>query len=150
MIIRAAAFTDIPQIATLVRSLAHYYLDNSDTDLPSWLEKTLTEEQFNGRISSPDYDNFILEEYCSLVGYISVKRTGHLYHLFVSEDYQGKGFSRLLWEHVLKNSDSKTFTLRSSVYAIPVYKRFGFSESGSLATKDGVSFQPMELRLPSE
>lgn len=147
MSIRRASQTDIEQIARLVRSLASYYLDNPNSALPSWLEETLTEEAFKTRVSSSDYLNFVYEDGGSVVGYISVKQSGHLYHLFVSEKYQGKGISRLLWDHILKNSECKTFSARSSLYAIPIYKRFGFYESGTIETKDGVSFQPMELRV---
>jgi predicted GNAT family N-acyltransferase len=46
-------------------------------------------------------------------------------------------------------TQSNRFTLRSSLYAVPIYKRFGFSESGPVGTKDGISFQPMELRRES-
>lgn len=37
-----------------------------------------------------------------------------------------------------------TTSVRSSIYAVPVYKRFGFLESGPAGSKDGVSFEPME------
>ncbi len=146
MNIRPAVESDVPHIARLVRSLAHYYLDRTDGELPSWLDDTLTYEAFLSRISDPDYLNFVYEESGSVVGYISVKEAGHLYHLFVAEGFHGNGISRLLWEHAREHCHCSSFTLRSSLHAVPVYKRFGFTESGPVGTKDGVSFQPMELR----
>jgi GNAT superfamily N-acetyltransferase len=146
MSIRPAIQTDVTQIAGLVKSLAHFYLDDPRAELPSWLNETLSDEAFTSRISSSKYLNFVFEEADSIVGYISIESPGHLYHLFVSEKFQGKGISRLLWEHARQNCHDTTFSLRSSLHAIPVYKQFGFSESGPVGTKDGVSFQPMRMQ----
>ncbi|MBI1425724.1 MAG: GNAT family N-acetyltransferase [Gammaproteobacteria bacterium] len=145
MSIRPANETDVPQIAVLVKSLAHYYLNDPSRELPSWLNNTLTYEAFADRISSSEYLNFVYEEAGTIVGYISINRNGHLYHLFVAEQSQGKGISRLIWEHAKQYCECVCFSVRSSLYAIPVYKRFGFCETGPVGTKDGVSFQPMEL-----
>lgn len=145
MSIRAASNTDVPKISSLVTSLAHYYLEGSDGTLPSWLEDTLTHEAFLARIADTDYLNLVFEVSGLIVGYISLKEPGHLYHFFVAEEFQGQGISRSLWEHVRKQSQCSRFSVRSSVYAVPVYTRFGFLESGPAGSKDGVSFQPMEF-----
>lgn len=145
MSIRTAIKTDVPAIAELVKSLAHYYLDDPGGTLPLWLEDTLTREAFLARISDANYSNVVFEESGSIAGYISVRSPGHLYHLFVPEEYQGKGISRSLWEYVRKQGQFSTFSVRSSIRAVPVYKRFGFMESGPVGTKNGISFQPMEL-----
>lgn len=145
MSIRAAIITDVPRISSLVRSLAHYYLDDWDGTIPLWLEDTLTPEEFLARLSDADYMNLVFEANGFVVGYVSAKRSGHLYHLFVAEAFQGQGISRRLWEQVRKQSQCKAFSVRSSIHAVPVYKRFGFFESGPVGRKDGVSFQPMEF-----
>lgn len=147
MSIRPANQTDAAQISKLVRSLAVYYLDNPESELPSWLSESLTEKAFEMRFSSTDYLNLVYELNGLVAGYISVKLPGHLYHLFVAEKFQGQGLSRQLCEYFLEHSDCKTFSVRSSLCAIPVYKRFGFFESGPVGSRDGVSFQPMELRI---
>lgn len=38
-------------------------------------------------------------------------------------------------------------TVRSSLVAVPVYERFGFTIAGPAAEKDGFGYQPMALRL---
>ena len=145
MSIRVANETDLPQIAGLVASLSHFYLDDPGKELPVWFRDSITEAAFAARVSSPEYLNFVYEEAGVLMGYISIKGGSHLYHLFVAQAFQGRGVSRLLWLHAKEHSQSKHFSLRSSLYAVPVYKRFGFVESGPVGTKDGISFQPMEL-----
>lgn len=144
MNIRTANETDIPMISTLVKSLAHFYLDDKTVSLPLWLVNTLTNESFSVRIKNVDYLNYILEDSTGIVGYIAVEKTGHLYHLFVVESSQGKGYSRLLWEHAKELCNTRSFSLRSSLHAVPIYEKFGFKKSAAIGTKDGISFQPME------
>ena len=157
MSIRIAHAEDVKEIATLVRSLSHYYLPQkissaqdsstkslSAKSLPSWLLSTLTEEQFLQRINSAEYSNYV---YCiddEIVGYIAMKESSHLYHLFVSEAYQDNGIANRLWKHIGKNCSVEKYTVRSSLYAVPVYKKWGFVETDSIKEKDGIRFQAME------
>ncbi|TBR41613.1 GNAT family N-acetyltransferase [Marinomonas agarivorans] len=145
MSIRRATKEDAEKLSDLVKSLAHFYLDHSTDELPQWLTDTLTSDAFVKRLASKEYINFIYEQDSDIAGYISLKKPNHIYHLFVSEQYQGNGISRLLWNHAKSSVAATSFTLRSSVYAIPIYKRFGFVESDAIGTKDGISFQPMKL-----
>jgi predicted N-acetyltransferase YhbS len=147
MSIRQATEADVIEVSTLVKSLAHFYLDEPENELPAWLSQTLTEKAFTERLSNGGYTNFVYEQNNKIIGYIALKKPNHLYHLFVLEQFQGKGISRLLWEYVKNSGQHASFTLRSSVYAVPIYKRFGFCESGQIGMKDGVSFQPMELNF---
>ncbi len=147
MSIRQATEADVIEVSSLVKSLAHFYLSEPENELPAWLSQTLTENAFLERLSNGGYTNFVYEQNNKIIGYISLKKPNHLYHLFVLEQFQGRGISRLLWEHVKNSGQYGSFTLRSSVYAVPIYKRFGFCEFGQIGTKDGVSFQPMELKF---
>lgn len=145
MSIRVATTNDVRQTRDLVVSLAHYYLDRSAATLPSWFSDTLTLCSFSERLASPEYQNYVYEEAGSIVGYISIKAQSHLYHLFVSEEFQGKGIARRLWTHAREHSHASQFSLRSSLQAVPIYRHFGFTESGPIEVKDGISFQPMEM-----
>lgn len=147
MSIRSAIIEDVVQIASLVQSLTHYYLDDSSSELPLWFAETLTPDAVKARIESSNYLNLVYEVDGSIVGYIALKGGSHLYHLFVSEAYQGNGIARSLWEAAIADSAVACFTLRSSLFAVPVYRRFGFEASGPPGSKDGISYQLMELRL---
>jgi len=143
--IREATEHDVMQIKSLVASLAHFYMNDNTTELPAWFQGTLTESEFLKRVFSDVYSNYIYESQGEIVGYISMKETSHLYHLFVSEAHHGKGVSRCLWEHAKKECVSEKYTLRSSLYAVPIYRKFGFIEAGPAGVKDGIGFLPMEL-----
>lgn len=145
MSIRIAKENDVSQIRNLVMSLSHYYLSDPSENLPAWFEDTLSTTAFNERITNTEYQNLVFEENETIVGYISIKNGSHVYHLFVSSAFQGKGIARLLWEHARKLTGSGSYSLRSSIYAVPVYQRFGFVESGPVGYKDGIVFQAMEL-----
>lgn len=149
MSIQVAKASDVKHIADLVMSLSHYYLPpqdlTPDATLPSWLLNSLTEEQFLQRLNSSDYKNYIYIVDEAIVGYISMKEGHHLYHLFVTESHQGKGIANKLWKHTCEQCPAEKYTLRSSLYAVPVYKKWGFIETDSVKEKDGLKFQSMEL-----
>lgn len=146
MSIRKADSGDAPKLQSLVADLSRYYLRDPDATLPDWLASSLGEAEFVDRLAGDDYYNYVYELNGELVAYISIKRPNHVYHLFVAASHQGKGIARLLWEHTTKQLAVNTYTVRSSMIAIPVYKRFGFIESAAAGEKDGVLYQPMELR----
>ncbi|AJQ96163.1 acetyltransferase [Gynuella sunshinyii YC6258] len=147
MNMRKALLEDLEEIRNLVMSLTHFYLDDSSARLPDWFSETLTESAFAQRLTSSEFQNYVVEQDGLIVGYLSIKQGDYLYHLFVAEAFQGNGIARRLWLHARSQTSAKVFRLRSSIYAVPVYKRLGFEESGPLGTIEGISFQPMELRL---
>lgn len=147
MSIQAANEHNVPDICNLVKSLSYFYLENAESELPSWFSETLTQNAFLKRIQSDEYHNLIYEIEGEIAGYLSLKDNSHLYHLFVSKTHQGKGISRCLWNHVMKECKSEIYTLRSSLFAVPIYEKFGFKVVGEAGEKEGIGFQPMELRM---
>ena len=145
MIIRLATSADVAEIRTLVMSLSHLYLKDNRDELPSWFRNSLTQESFQQRLDSTDYVNFVGVIDNELVGYLAMKRPSHLYHLFVSQQHQGKGLARAFWQHAMNQCRADVYTLNSSLYAVPVYRKFGFIESAEVGEKDGIGFQPMTL-----
>lgn len=147
MTIRKATSQDVSAIRDLVLSLAHVYLNPQTTASPDWFAMTLTDNEFISRINCDDYLNFVYESAGDVAGYISVKKSGYLYHLFVAQPHQGKGIARKLWQHTSGQCQARVYKLRSSLHAVPVYEKFGFKVSGVAEIKDGIEYQPMELIL---
>lgn len=145
MEIRRAVTDDILQIKDLVHSLAGFYLQDKTAPLPAWFAQSISLSEFEQRLLNPEFIHFVYTLNGVVVGYISLKSGSHLYHLFVAADAQGKGIARALWERACSVAPATHYTVRSSLYAVPVYKKFGFRESGPAANKDGIGFQPMEL-----
>ncbi len=143
MKIRSVQHSDSSQVAELVRGLSHYYLEHGVDELPDWLKSTLTDSAFAERISDSSYHNFVAEIDGEIVGYISLKGSIHLYHLFVLPKFHKQGIAKSLWRHCIETMDIENCSVRSSIYAVPVYTKFGFIASGETGYKDGIGFQPM-------
>lgn len=146
MSIRYAQVEDALEIKQLVTGLSHFYLENPTHALPAWFAETLEKAAFEQRLSSTQFVNLVYVNHTGIVGYLSIKGGDHLYHLFVAASEQGKGIASALWREARTLIGFERCTLRSSLYAIPVYERFGFKMAGAAANKDGIGFQPMEWR----
>ncbi|WP_345416754.1 GNAT family N-acetyltransferase [Halioxenophilus aromaticivorans] len=147
MSVRRANADDIPQLAELVSSLAGFYLDDPNTELPAWFKETISEPAFEARIKSQDYVNILYENAGRVEGYAALKDGSHLYHLFVAKSQQRTGIATLLWRSLLTYCHADLVTVRSSMYAVPVYERFGFTVERPAGLKDGIAFQPLVLKL---
>lgn len=93
------------------------------------------------------YRYHVAEEEGRLVGVVGVRDNSHLYHLFVDEDYHRQGVARRLWnvaqQAAITAGNPGRFTINSSPYAVPVYRRFGFVETGPADCTKGVVSIPM-------
>tara|TARA_B100000902_G_scaffold282918_1_gene268923 strand:+ start:250 stop:855 length:606 start_codon:yes stop_codon:yes gene_type:complete len=143
MKIRKAEISDVGDVAELVRSLSHFYLEEGQEELPNWFSQTLHDSSFRDRFTSIEYRNYVAEVDGVVVGYISVRNGLHLYHLFVLPTYHNKGIARSLWQFCVDELEIQRCTVRSSLYAIPIYSKFGFKPIDDVSYKDGIGFQPM-------
>lgn len=135
---------DVSAIKNLIESLSRFYRNDESVVLPAWFLNSISEQEILHRISSTEFYNLVYKIDGELVGYISVKNNYQLYHLFVSEAHQGCGIAKKLWLSAKQATNSTRYFLRSSMYAIPVYEKFGFKSVGHPEEKDGIKFQVME------
>jgi GNAT superfamily N-acetyltransferase len=145
MSIRTASKEDAQQIKDLVSSLSYFYMSDLNSALPAWFSTNLELVQFEARLESGRFTNIIYELDNNIVGYISMKDNSHVYHLFVDRHHQGKGIARQLWSAVKRICPSSKYTVRSSIYAVPIYQKWGFVISDVVGEKDGIQYQPMEF-----
>jgi len=147
MLIRKARLTDAKALAKLVYSLSHFYLQKETDQLPDWFIKPMTEKAFNARLMSDNYTNLLCEVDSKIVAYVSMRAGTHLHHLFVSEEHKGKGIARHLWNTIMTQCPSNEYSLRSSIYAVPMFEKFGFEISGDITEKESIQFQPMSITI---
>ena len=79
-----------------------------------------------------------------IVGVIATKKPSHISLLFVDKKYHRQGIARLLVNVVLKEFDGLEITLNSSPYALEIYKRLGFVQTGDEFVKNGLRMTPMK------
>lgn len=88
----------------------------------------------------------------ALAGVIEMRKDGHICLLFVSQEHQRQGIAKALLQHSLEwlkrlDLDRPVITVNSSPYAVEIYKKLGFNETGPEQVKNGIRFTPMEARV---
>ena len=147
--IRPAQAADAPVLSALACSLAHFYLTDANTALPAWLADSLSAEAFVRCLHDGDFRHWLAVRDTLTIGFIALYQGSHMYHLFVAEHWHGHGVAKQLWHTAQSHCPAPSYTVRSSVFAVPVYQALGFQNSQPLQQKDGVCFQAMTWTAPT-
>ena len=111
---------------------------------------SMDEPSIRGDIES-GYRYHVAEEAGELAEVAAVRDNSHLYHLFVSERFQGQGLARRLWEVAktasLSAGNPGLFTVNSYRYAAGMYESCGFIRQSEEVNCSGVVCIPMKLEL---
>ena len=153
MKVRPSAPADAKAIAALIASFQPLLtLSPNGTGAEQYFA-SVSEEAELQYLQIPRYTYHVAERNDSIVGFIAMRDTTHLFHLFVATAYQRQGIARTLWcqalKHATQTHKATHFTVNSSLAAIPVYERFGFTPSGPEVQAHGIAFLPMTLKLKS-
>ncbi|HEX2209962.1 MAG TPA: GNAT family N-acetyltransferase [Longimicrobium sp.] len=152
--IRPATAADAAPISALIMRVSHTFTLQPDGAGAEEFFATVTPEAIGGYLASPEYAYLVAEEDGALAGFAAVRGNTHLYHLFVDPAFQGRGLSRRLWDEAmgaaLRAGNPGEFTVNSSMFAVPVYQRFGFVPAGPRTEMQGLAFMPMKLVLATD
>ncbi|ELA7158718.1 GNAT family N-acetyltransferase [Vibrio parahaemolyticus] len=146
--IRKAEISDAKSISELILPLTEKYVcPTCDASVQGILLDSMSEESI-GKCLSTNYDYVVaVTTNNEVVGVAGVRDNSHLYHLFVDDNFQGKGLSRKLWETIkkeaIKNGNRGAFTVNSAVNAENVYLRFGFKRTEGIRNRQGMVDIPM-------
>ena len=149
MQIREATIEDAPAISDLIRPLAETYIAH---EFPPEGAANLLASMEPGAIEGYMTSGFkyhLAEENGAVIGVVGVRDNSHLYHLFVADEFRGRGIARELWrvarDGCREAGNVGDFTVNSSRFAVEMYRKFGFAETGPPETKNGVTSVPMKL-----
>ena len=85
-----------------------------------------------------------------IIGVIAVENTSHISLMFVDKWHHKKGIARQLFQVVLKElkevENVKQVTVNSSPYAVEIYKRLGFVQTGKQQEKEGIIFMMLDMK----
>ena len=131
--LREAAPSDCDRIATMVSTVASEHIGPSLYDGGiEVLIASLGPEPTRKRILDNWFHLCALKDE-KLIGVVVVRPPSHLYHLFVVSDLQRQGIGGQLFAAAdaatIANSQSRISTVNSSLNAVPVYERLGFSKT---------------------
>jgi predicted N-acetyltransferase YhbS len=121
---------DAGAISGLLMSLLSFVVDDPTAPEASQFIQSFSEEEVMKRLMAHNYVYYIAEDSQGISGFIALRDNKHLYHLFVRPDSHGQGIGRSLWHHLLAESNWSTCTVNSAPCAVPIYRSFGFKESG--------------------
>jgi len=83
----------------------------------------------------------------SLIGILASRNEGsHIALFFVDGAYHGQGIGRSLWNAFLSDSDQNEITVNSSLYAVGIYEKLGFTKTDEAQEGSGIRFIPMVYR----
>lgn len=148
--IRPAVTADSAAIASLIQSVAHYFSSDPTGGDAAFLS-TISETAILAYITNPRFRYIVGCVGGELAGVAALRDNQHVYHLFVSPARHRQGLATSLWQHLqnrsINSGNTDGFKVNSSLYAVPVYLRWGFIPIGDPQIKDGISFQPMHLPI---
>lgn len=150
LLIRPAAPADVPAIARLLASLAHQCTVHPDGRGAERFLQGIAPAAISGFIASPAYHYLVGELDGELAAVIALRDNSHLFHLFVDARFHKRGVASALWAHVRQHAldagNPGEFTVNSTVGAVPVYRRFGFTAISAPIIEDGISY--VRMRYP--
>ncbi|MGN0485156.1 MAG: GNAT family N-acetyltransferase [Lachnospiraceae bacterium] len=83
-----------------------------------------------------------------MVGVIATRSNGcHIALFFVDGQYHRQGIGRRLFQAASADCPSDKMTVNASPYAVAVYHKLGFVDTGAEKTVSGIRFTPMEVTL---
>ncbi len=88
------------------------------------------------------YGAFVGED---LIGIIATRNEGtHIALFFVDGKYHRQGIGKRLFQTAKTKCCSDKMTVNSSVYAVPIYHKLGFTDTDTEQVVNGLRFTPME------
>ena len=149
MDIRPLVDTDIPAVASLLRTLALAYIlhESSREGASTFLAEN--DEASLRRLLARGHVYHVAVDAGQLAGFVAVRDNSHLFHLFVDQAWQGQGLARRLWtvarEAAIARGGDVAFTVNASNHAVPVYEALGFVRVAPTQCVKGLYFNPMRL-----
>ena len=144
---RAGSPADAEQIAALIASFQSELTDDPSGAGAEHYLASVSVQAEREYLASERYRYVVAYSDSRFAGFIAIRDSSHLFHLFVERSHQRQGIARRLWEQVLRELNAPGseggFTVNSSLSAVPVYQAFGFVPAGAIQSMHGISFLPM-------
>jgi GNAT superfamily N-acetyltransferase len=150
MRIRPLQDTDIAAVATLMRALSDEFIVHECTpDAAARFANENSEDGIRGFVNA-GMAYYVAEKDDGLAGFIALRDNKHVFHMFVDKAHHRQGIAAALWQAAraaaLEAGNPGQFTVNASNYALPVYEKMGFVRTGEMQCKNGIYFNPMQVK----
>ena len=147
--IRLAVESDAQGISALIYSQLHHRAPTPTGPAPPEFLVGFAPETIQGYLGSLRYRYWVALMEGQLVGVLGMRDRKQLLHLVVADLFQRRGIASALWKQAMSDllaaGGEVTLSVNSSIYAQPVYERFGFKTIGPRVEGAGVTYIPMQL-----
>ena len=150
---RLANQADAAAISSLVLSLASDMLVEPEGEEAQRFYAAMSPMALTTYLEMPSRLYVVAEVEGQVQGMIMVRENNYIGQFFVALPHQGKGIGSALWHFALAQARSfggtGEFKVNSSLAAVPVYSRFGFTVTGTAEVENGFKFIPMRRQAES-
>lgn len=150
MRIRPLQDPDIPAVAALMRSLSEEFIVHEcSAEAAARFIVENNEAGIRGFVNA-GMAYHVAENECRIVGFIALRDNKHVFHMFVDKAHHRQGIAAALWQcaraAALEAGNPGEFTVNASNHAMPVYAKMGFVPTAEMQCKNGIYYNPMQLR----
>ncbi len=146
---RTGLIADAKIVSDLIMLFAKDFSINPDGSGAEVFHQSVSEAAERTYLADSRYHFILAMQGGMLAGFIAMRDLGHLFHLFVNPAFQRQKLATALWQrarhYAVAQGHSTSFTVNSSLNAIPVYEGFGFKAKGQIVAMHGITFLPMQF-----
>ena len=142
--IRKALVSDAAEIAELIRFTSLACCFSAENPCPEWYLESIKVEQVAKLLQDEQMEWVVAIHSNRLSGVFAIASKRNVKYFFVHPQVHGSGVGKLLWRHAEQSGFlGPSLTVRSSLFAIPVYSRLGFMVSEPVSQFKGMQYQTM-------
>lgn len=142
--INLASETDASAIAELIYSTSLICCFTSELPCPEWYKESIAPHQIATQLQVNQMVWLIAKLGEVLVGVLTIIDRSHVKYFFVLPDHHKRGVGKQLWHYASVNGLlGNSVTVRSSLFAVPVYERLGFKVIEPPKEFNGMLYQTM-------
>ena len=145
--IRQALEADASDIAELIYLTSVACCFTPEQPCPEWYRESVQPSQIANLLKSEQMVWLVAAQEQTLAGVLAVSEKCHVKYFFVHPAYQKLGIGKQLWHFALRRGAlGDSLTVRSSLFAVPVYESLGFMATEPPKTFNGMHYQTMVAR----
>jgi len=150
---RLATPTDAVALSALVLGLVSDMLVDPEGEEAQRFYAAMSPTELAKYLEMPTRFYVVAEVDGQVQGMIMVRDNNYIGQFFVAQSHQGKGVGSALWRFAFAQARSHggtgEFKVNSSLVAVPIYSRFGFTVAGAAEVENGFKFIPMRREAAS-
>jgi GNAT superfamily N-acetyltransferase len=141
---RTAEISDASDISELIYLTSLQCCFTPSEPCPLWFENSIAQPVIEAQLRTGSVSYLLAESAREIVGVLGVSGGHFVKYFFVHPLHQGYGIGKHLWQMALGlGLLGKKVSVRSSLVAVPVYKRLGFSVVEPPKVFNGLHYQSM-------